>query len=47
MKHEAKMGFVKTSLATISETHDEELCGGGGVLGRELVAERWVSWTPM
>merc|ERR1719410_2797900 len=40
------MGFVETSLATISGMHGEELCGGGVELGRELVAEMWVSWTP-
>ena len=45
MKHEAEMDFAEMSLATISGTHGEELCGGG-VLGRELVAEMWVSWTP-
>ena len=39
------MGFAETSLATISGTHGEELCGGGG-LGRGLVVERLVSWTP-
>ena len=46
MKREAEMGFAETSLAKTSGTHGEELCGGGGVLGRELVAEMWVSWTP-